>query len=78
MKKLAIEVADKDKLKFKKLTDWMKLGGACREKVEIRHYAENFRGVHAACDIREGEIVLFVPLKLILKKEDVGDTDIGL
>ena len=44
----------------------MDKGGADISKLELVYYGENFRGVHAAQDIKENEIVLFVPFDLII------------
>ena len=47
----------------------MQAGGAYTEKLDLRYYAENFRGVHAANDIKAGETILFVPFNLIFTLE---------
>jgi len=59
----------KEKKKFERLIDWMQAGGAYTEKLDLRYYAENFRGVHAASDIKAGETILFVPFNLIFTLE---------
>ena len=66
-----------ERTKFERLIEWMQAGGAYTEKLDLRYYAENFRGVHAARDIKKDETVLFVPFKLILTLDNVSDTPIG-
>jgi hypothetical protein len=41
----------------------MKAGNADYSKLKLRYYSENYRGVHAARDIENGEMILLVPLK---------------
>ena len=41
----------------------MKVGGSDYSKLKMRYYAENYRGVHARQDIKNGEQILFVPLE---------------
>ena len=41
--------------------DWMKNGGAEFEKLKLRYYTEDYRGVHAARNIKKGETILYVP-----------------
>jgi histone-lysine N-methyltransferase SETD3 len=36
-------------------------GGSTFDKLKIRFYTEDYRGVHAAKDIKKGEIILHVP-----------------
>ena len=48
---------------FGKFIDWMsKNDEDFTNKLLIRHYAEDYRGVHAKQDIRKGETILYVPL----------------
>ena len=55
----------------------MKQSGADVSKLKLEYYKQDHRGVHAACDIRDEEPILFVPLKLILTKEVFTDTPIA-
>lgn len=41
----------------------MKDGKADFDKLKLRYYSENYRGVHASRDIKNGEQILLVPLK---------------
>jgi hypothetical protein len=41
--------------------DWMKSGGAEFNKMKLRYYTEDYRGVHASRDVKKGETILFVP-----------------
>ena len=45
--------------------------------MEIRYYCNNYRGVHAVCDIKEGETVMSVPYSRLLTFEIVASTPIG-
>lgn len=46
-------------------------------KLKLRYYAENYRGVHAAQNIKNGETVLYVPLHLIITLEMAFKSPIG-
>ena len=50
-----------DITKFLKMDEWMIDGGADISKIELRYHKEDDRGVHAVCDIKKGETILFVP-----------------
>ena len=52
--------------KINKLVTWMNKNGAELSKVNIQYYSPNFRGVHAAVKIEQGEIVLFIPHTLFI------------
>jgi len=39
----------------------MKDGGSQFDKMKIRYYTADYRGVHAARDIKKGETILYVP-----------------
>lgn len=55
----------------------MKEKGSDFSKLKLRYYAENYRGVHALNNIKNGEIVLFVPLPLIITLEMAFKSPIG-
>ena len=40
-----------ERKRFQNLIDWLKEGGAKFDKLKMRFYTEDFRGVHAARDI---------------------------
>jgi tetratricopeptide (TPR) repeat protein len=44
-----------ERKRFQNLLDWLKNGGSYFDKLKLRFYSENYRGVHAAKDIRVGE-----------------------
>lgn len=46
-------------------------------KLKLRYYTENYRGVHASQNIKNGETVLFVPLPLIITLEMAFKSPIG-
>ena len=41
--------------------DWMKEDGAQFDKLKVRNYSHNNRGVEATSNISQGETILFVP-----------------
>jgi hypothetical protein len=43
------------------MCNWLKEGGSKYDKLKIRYYSADYRGVHAARDIKKGEIILYVP-----------------
>ena len=55
--------------RFQRMLDWLKEGGSAYEKLKIRFYGPDYRGVHAAKDIRKGETILFVPKHQIVTLE---------
>ena len=50
-----------EKVRFNRLIQWLRDGGSKFEKLKIRFYSADYRGVHAARDIKKGEIILYVP-----------------
>jgi protein-histidine N-methyltransferase len=48
---------------------WLKDGGSKFDKLKIRFYSADYRGVHAARDIKKGEIILYVPKEQIITLE---------
>jgi len=48
-------------MRFEKMLKWLSDGGSTFEKLKIRYYGPEYRGVHAARDIKKGEIILYVP-----------------
>ena len=67
--------AEKDR--FDALFKWMKEEGADFTKLKLRYYAPDYRGVHAARDIKKGEIIVYVPLKEIITLEMAMACPIG-
>ena len=45
------------------MLQWLSDGGSSFNKLKIRFYSADYRGVHAARDIKKGEVILFVPKK---------------
>ena len=50
-----------ERARFERLIAWMRAGGAEFNKMKLRYYSADYRGVHAARDIVEGETILYVP-----------------
>ena len=46
---------DPERVRFETLFNWMIKDGAEFDKMKVRYYAPDYRGVHAARDIKKGE-----------------------
>jgi len=57
--------------------EWLKQGGAQFEKLKLRYYTEDYRGVHAARNIRRGETILYVPKDQLLTLDMAMASPIG-
>ena len=55
----------------------MKEGGANFDKLKMRYYAPDYRGVHASRDIKKGETILYVPKDEIITLEMAQESPIG-
>ena len=55
----------------------MKSGGAEFNKLKLRYYTEDYRGVHAARNIRKGETILYVPKHQLLTLDMAMASPIG-
>lgn len=66
-----------ERKRFQKLLDWMSKNGADFSKLKLRYYTEDYRGVHAKQDIKNGEVVLYVPLNCIITLEMAFRSPIG-
>ncbi len=56
---------------------WMKSEGANFDKLKMRYYAPDYRGVHAARKIKKGETILYVPKNEIITLEMAMESPIG-
>ena len=43
------------------MIEWMAKGGSEHSKMRLRFYESTHRGVHAACNIKLGDIILKIP-----------------
>ena len=66
-----------EKQRFDALFDWMRTDGAEFDKLKMRYYAADYRGVHASREIKKGEVIVYVPLKEIVTLEMAMDSPIG-
>ncbi len=66
-----------ERKRFQNLLDWMKGLGADFSKLKLRYYSENYRGVHSAQNIKNGETILYVPLPQIITLEMAFKSPIG-
>lgn len=68
---------DPERVRFETLFKWMINDGAEFDKMKVRYYAPDYRGVHAARDIKKGETILYVPRKEIITLEMAIASPIG-
>ena len=66
-----------EKVRFESMFNWMKKDGAEFDKLKMRYYAPDYRGVHAARDVKKGETILYVPKKEIITLEMAMESPIG-
>lgn len=66
-----------ERKRFNELFDWMKHGGSEFDKLKLRYYSADYRGVHAAKNIAYGETILYVPLKQLLTLDMAMQSPIG-
>ena len=55
----------------------MKKDGAEFDKLKMRYYAPDYRGVHASREVNKGETILYVPRKEIITLEMAMESPIG-
>ena len=65
------------KIKFNGMFEWLQTGGAEFNKLKVRYYTEDFRGVHASQKIKNGETMLFVPLDLLITETMIKESEYG-
>ena len=66
-----------ERKKFDCMLTWMLAGGSEFDKLKIRYYSQNHRGVHASRDIKKNETILFVPKSRIITLEMAYASPIG-
>jgi hypothetical protein len=59
------------------MLQWLKDGGSTYDKLKIRYYTADYRGVHASRDITKGETILYVPKNQIISLEMAMASPIG-
>lgn len=72
-----LEADHPERLRFEKMLKWLSEGGSKFEKLKIRYYGPEYRGVHAARDIKKGETILYVPKEQIITLEMAIASPIG-
>ncbi len=50
-----------EKVRINNMLKWLTDGGSQFDKIKIRFYAADYRGVHASKDIKKGETILYIP-----------------
>jgi histone-lysine N-methyltransferase SETD3 len=66
-----------ERVRFDRMLKWLKDGGSEYDKLKIRYYTTDYRGVHAARDIKKGETILYVPKEQIITLEMAFASPIG-
>jgi len=59
-------------------TKWLEDKGAKFNKIKMKYYAPDFRGVYAFRKIKKNEVILSVPNTLIITPQRGRETDIGI
>lgn len=66
-----------EKERFDALRDRMKHAGAQFDKLKVRYYKADDRGVHAARDIKKNDTILFMPLEELMTMDKAYESPIG-
>ena len=66
-----------ERKRFNDMFEWLKNDGAYFEKLKLRYYTQDYRGVHASRAIKKGETILLVPLKNLLTLDMAMESPIG-
>jgi hypothetical protein len=72
-----VPVEHPERQRFEQLLKWLRDGGSQFDKLKIRYYSADYRGVHAARDIKKGETILYVPKEQIITLEMAFASPIG-
>ena len=64
-------------IRFNKFVKWLKEGGANFDKIKMRYYSPDYRGVHARTHIKKNEVFLTIPKNLIITLEMAKAAPIG-
>ena len=62
---------------FNRMLNWLEEGGAYFDKLKIRYYSEEYRGVHARTRLRRGLQILFIPKSHIITLEMAKEAPVG-
>jgi len=72
-----LEYGDATMKKIERFTKWMKDNGAKFNKIRMKYYGPDYRGVHSYKQINATETFLWVPRKLIITPQSGRETEIG-
>jgi len=68
---------DPEMIKIRDLCDWLQTGGAIFDKLKIKYYEKNYRGVHSSQIIKANELILFIPKSHLITLEMARQTPVG-
>ena len=66
-----------EKVRINNMLQWLISGGSKFDKIKIRFYAADYRGVHASKDIKKGETILYIPKHQIITLEMAFASPVG-
>ena len=74
---IGVEYKDINMEKIEAFTKWLHDGGAKFDKVKMKYYGKDYRGVHAFKAIKKDDVILNIPKHLIITPQRGRDTNIG-
>lgn len=63
--------------RFESMVQWLRDGGGLFDKLYLKYYSDDYRGVHCLTKVPEDDIILYVPFKYIMTSEVAKASDIG-
>jgi histone-lysine N-methyltransferase SETD3 len=66
-----------ERARYNTMLEWMEQGGSRFDKLKLRYYTDDYRGVHAARPIKKDETILFVPFHQLLTLDMAMQSPIG-
>lgn len=64
-------------LRYNKFIKWFLDGGARFNKVRLRFYSADYRGIHAKQKLKRKEVLIFIPKELIITLEMAKEAPVG-
>lgn len=73
----ALPMDHPERARYNTMLEWMEHGGSKFDKLKLRYYTDDYRGVHAARPIKKDETILFVPFHQLLTLDMAMMSPIG-